>query len=204
MLTHNTARLGKGSPVVDQFVVGSQECEVQLSDYGVFVIAGVTDICSTVGCWIVGPWPAREIVEIVFTGGSTKWWVRTRCRAHRSQHHLVAVARGGEIVDAVEIERRGAGIFESVTNLIERKWCKRRIGECRQISGGELESNIVIDKLSEIGHERRHVRIPGGITSRLVDHSLTEPYQVCRSARVLWKQVVGIVLKVGEQEIKIL
>src|SRR5215211_6407674 len=129
MLAQNTARFREGVPSLDQFVVSSQECEVQLSDYSVLIVARITDIRSAVSCRICGARPAREIVEVVFAGRADEWWPRTACRAHRTYDHLVAVAKSGRIVHAVEIECRRAGIFKNVTNVIERERRKRWAGE---------------------------------------------------------------------------
>ena len=52
MLAQNTARLSEGAPQIDQSIVRSQKCEVQLRDNGVFVVTRIADIRGAIGSWI--------------------------------------------------------------------------------------------------------------------------------------------------------
>ena len=69
MLAQNTARLSEVAPQIDQPIVRSQKCDVQLRDDGVFVVTRIADIRGAIGSWIWGAWPAGQIVESSLPGG---------------------------------------------------------------------------------------------------------------------------------------
>jgi hypothetical protein len=191
--------------LVDQAVVGLEEGQMQLGDYQVLVVAGVTDPGRSVVGEVGAGWFSRQVVVVALAFGSQRRLLGAVQRGDPPEQHLVEVGEGPggrRAVQAVQLQGGGAQVLEVVA---DRGQGQGRQGGGQQLGGGEragFQGDVVVNELAEVGVDGREGAVAGGRAG--IDHGPAELLEPAWGGRVAGQQVGRVVLQAQEQEVEIL